>query len=240
MSESILPLPPAELRWGGPRYRDDAHYVDSGIMNARRLEAQCRLTKDSRILDVGCGPGRLLTGIVGHFGSTRRYVGVDVFEPAITWLQNVMAPVAPTASFHRIAFHNARYNPKGTDRSINLTLDEEFDCIVLFSVFSHMSLEDIGVYLPFLHSVLAPEGRIYLTAFVEDGVEPEAENPEGYHRDWQGRLHCVRLNRQIFEGLVANNGLQVERFEYRHTNDGQSSYVLGHSGRTFAAKVVPS
>ncbi|MBI1176479.1 methyltransferase domain-containing protein [bacterium] len=240
MTETQLPLPPIELRWGGPRYRDDGEYIRSGVMNVRRLEAQCELSKESRVLDVGCGPGRLLTGIIHHLGGIRRYVGMDVYEPAIEWLQNNVAPETPSASFHHLAFHNARYNPKGSARTVALPKPEEFDCIVLFSVFSHMVLNDIGLYLPFLKSVLAPAGKIYLTVFVEDGVEPETENPTDYHRDWKGPLHCVRLNRQVFEALLAENQLQVERFEYRHTNDGQSSYVLGHHGKKFTARVVNS
>ena len=57
-------------------------------------------------------------------------------------------------------------------------------------------------------------------------VKDEEENPVDYYRDWDGPLHCVRINRFRFEELVYASGLIVDYFRYRHTNDGQSTYVL--------------
>lgn len=235
--QTSIPLPPVNLRWGGPRYADDATYVKSGAVNARTLERETGITAESRVLDIGCGPARLLNGLLAHFGSIRRYVGVDVNKPVMDWLQANVEPVAPFAAFHHVHFANQRYNPKGS-QSLDVSLNEEFDCICLLSVFSHMRLADIETYLPFMRGVLAPDGKIFLSAFVEDGVESEMENPPDYHREWKGPLHCVRLNRQVFEGMAWKHGLQVSLFRHRHTSDGQSSYVLTHSGRSFAAKVV--
>lgn len=233
-----IPLPPVNLRWGGSRYRDDDVYIQSAIQNLRMLERQSGLSEKSRILDVGCGPARLLTGILNHYGSVPKYVGIDVYQPAIEWLRKELAPSVPFAEFHHIDFPNARYNPKGSVPKIDLSLGE-FDCITLVSVFSHMKMDDIRTYLPFLKDHLANSGTIFLTAFVEDDVPPETENPEGYHREWKGALHCLRLNRQMFEREVINAGLQINRFEYRRTNDGQSRYLLGLRSE-FSAEVVPS
>lgn len=235
--QTHLPLPPAKLRWGGPRYADDGVYVQSGITNARMLERECGISAQSRILDIGCGQARLLNGLLAYFGSIGRYVGVDVHQPSISWLKKNVEPKAPFAEFHHVPVANARYNPKGSG-ALALSIEEQFDCICLFSVFSHMLLADIDPYLRFMASVLAPEGRVFLTLFVEDGVEPETENPDDYHREWTGALHCVRLNRQIFEQMVSAAGLQVRLFKHRHTNDGQSSYVLTRSGQSFSAKIA--
>lgn len=233
-----LPLPPAEMRWGGPRYRDDGTYITSGVHNARMLQAECGIGPDSRILDIGCGQGRLLNGLLVHFGRIRRYVGMDVHEPSIRWLQDNVAPVAPFAEFHHVPVRNERYNPDGQSTLLALKISGDFDCIVLLSVFSHMRLADITNYLTFIRSALAYDGKVFLTAFVEDDVAIETENPKGYYRTWSGALHCVRLNRQEFEQRARRAGLQIEVFRYRTTNDGQSSYVLGMADRQFTARVV--
>jgi SAM-dependent methyltransferase len=232
-----LPLPPAAMRWGGPRYRDDAVFLSSAAGGARLLERECGVSAASRVLDIGCGQGRLLHGLLAHFGAIGRYVGLDVHAPSIRWLKENVEPVAPYARFHRVAVRNERYNPQGAG-SLDLELDERFDCVTLLSVFSHMRLDDIAGYLAFIERHLDADGRVQLTAFVEDGVEPETENPANYYRDWTGPLHCVRLNRQGFEALAWRSGLQVARFRYRTTNDGQSSYVFMRRDRPFAATVV--
>ncbi|MGP0565575.1 MULTISPECIES: class I SAM-dependent methyltransferase [unclassified Nitrospina] len=221
-----LPLPPPEMRRGGPRYLDDAKYIKSGVQNAQMLESTCGIGPDSRILDVGCGQARLLRGLLSYFGRIQRYVGVDVHEPSIRWLQSNIAPLTPFAEFYHVPFQNARYNPHGT-RTLDFDISEKFDCITLISVFSHMRLADITLYLDFIHKAIVNEGKVYLTLFVEDDVPEEEENPDGYYKQWSGALHCVRLNRQEFEKRIRQAGFQVELFHYRNANDGQSSYMLG-------------
>lgn len=238
-----LPLPPAEMRWGGPRYRDDETYIKSGQKNARMLAELCEVNANSRILDIGCGQARLLHGLISHLGQVQRYVGLDVHKPSIDWLQGQIAPAAPFTAFHLLAVQNERYNKNGGRANAiwDVKLENQFDCITLFSVFSHMPLADVQEYFKYMHSVIADDGRVFLTAFVEDDVEDETENPDNYHREWKGALHCVRLNRQVFERIAREEGFQVQYFKYRHTNDGQSSYVFTPiTDQKFRARLVES
>ena len=228
-----LPLPPAEMRWGGPRYRDDETYIASGVRNARMLQAECGIGPDSRILDIGCGQGRLLNGLLNCFGRIRRYVGIDVHEPSIRWLQENVAPIVPFAVFHHVPVRNERYNPKGLGKSLDLDFPKKLDRITLFSVLTHMRLDDITDYLGFIRSILTSDGKVFLTPFVEDDVPLETENPEEYHRKWAGALHCVRLNRQEFELCARCAGLQIKVFRHRDTSEGQSLLRHECSGRAF-------
>lgn len=235
-----LVLPPTGLRWGGPRYKDDEVYVNSGRTNARMLARNAGLTSESRVLDIGCGPGRLLTGLLAEYGTIGAYLGVDVNRPVIDWAAENLADAGRSIAFRHVDVPNERYNKKGKASSRTLPIeDERFDTIVLLSVFSHMWLRDIEAYCQEFARVLAPGGRVFLTAFTEYGVPLEEENPKNYHREWKGPLHCVRLNRQRFEEIVYDSGLVVHKFDYRHTNDGQSSYVLGRGDDpAFQAVVV--
>lgn len=235
-----LVLPPVGLRWGGPRYRDDAVYVNSGRSNVRMLSKAAGLSETGRVLDIGCGPGRLLTGLLAEYGTVGAYLGIDVNRPVVEWAKEHLASVERGIDFRHVDVPNERYNRKGKATSRALPIDDEkFDTIVLLSVFSHMWLRDIEVYCEEFARVLAPGGRVYLTAFTEYGVPLEEENPRDYHRDWSGPLHCVRLNRQNFEEVIYSRGLVVHNFKYRHTNDGQSSFVLGRADDSaFRANVV--
>jgi SAM-dependent methyltransferase len=224
MVNDSFPLPPADLRWGGARYQDDAAYLDSALGVAGRLVEDCGLSPASSVLDIGCGQARLLRGLLGTIGVIRSYLGADVHRPSIEWAQRYLR--LPYASFRLIDFPNARYNPHGHTPSLpDMGM---FDCVVLISVFSHMHLDDISLYLRFIKRSLAPGGSVYLTAFVEDNVPLETENPGGYVAPSSGPLHRVRLNRQHFEQLIVQAGLGVKIFRYA-AHDAQSAYRLVHA-----------
>jgi hypothetical protein len=90
-----------------------------------------------------------------------------------------------------------------------------------------MLADDTLGYLTLIGEVLAPGGAAWVTCFVEEGVEPCVENPEGYGPlEWKGALHCVRFERGHFEDLVERAGLVVDRFVHGRETDGQSEYVL--------------
>ncbi len=207
------------------------------------LTELCGLSPESRLLDIGCGPGRLLTGIFATFGRIREYVGLDVHQPSINWAAQNLAAGRPEVTFHHLPVLNERYNPKAERASANFTFPvpaDHFEVVSLFSVFSHMNLADIAIYLREIRRALGSRGKVCCSLFVEYGVAEEEENPPNYHRVWSGPLHCVRLNRFRFEELVYSSDLIIDYFRYRHTNDGQSSYVLSRAdGPRFQAKVVP-
>ena len=220
-----MPLPPVALRWGGSRYHSDEEYLRSARKVARRVIDECGLTRDSRLLDIGCGQGRLLRGVIGELGCVGGYLGLDVHEPSVEWLRSQVN--VGFAEFRLLHFRNDRYNPSIRERELP-DLGERFEAVVLISVFSHMRLDDISTYLRFIRKSMAENARAFLTAFVEDDVPAEEENPVGYIAPSKGPLHRVRLNRQHFEKMVREAGLQVSVFRYA-IHDGQSVYVLTQS-----------
>jgi SAM-dependent methyltransferase len=236
-----LRLPPKNLRWGGPRYLDDEFYMKSSENRVKLLADLCGFSKNSRVLDIGCGQGCLLTGILSVYGEIKEYVGLDVHQASIDWTSKNLSSQSPPVSFKLLNIFNERYNPDGEaiTKEVHFPVpDRRFDTIVLVSVFSHMRLKDIQAYLKEIERVLAVKGKVFLTLFVEHGVPEEEENPIGYHRDWSGALHCIRINRYTFEDMIYNSGLIINYFRYRHTSDGQSSYILSlKEDSPFQAKV---
>jgi SAM-dependent methyltransferase len=212
-------IPPKNLRPCGAKFQNDEFYLASARKEADKLVKYLGLTPESSLLDVGSGPGRLAIGILERVGEIRKYRGVDVDENSIRWAQHYITPRAPKFQFLHIDVENTRYNPSGSHRDFEFTFpfaDEEFDIVILYSVFTHMLTEGIRAYLEEFQRMLRPDGKIFLTAFIEEdeGIPDVTENPEGYlGREWKGPLHCVRYSRRFFETLLDENGFRLDGFE---------------------------
>lgn len=225
-SPSGAPLPPLAFRMGGEHFRSDAAFVSSAVREVERLEEAAELSVGSRLLDWGCGAGRLAVGVVERYGRLSEYHGVDVQLPLIRWAAKHLGP-RPGFRFTHVDLANSRYNPAG--RAVQTIPGESgtYDVFYAYSVFSHLLEDDTRAYLKEVARLLSPGGRAFVTAFVEDVVEDVVENPEGYGPfDWSGPLHCVRYRREFFEELAESAGLRVEQHKHGQETDGQSLYVF--------------
>lgn len=225
-----LILPPQGNRLCGGEFQSDEYFIQAAQRDASRLVDHCGLTKASHLLDIGCGPGRLPIGILSHVGEIAAYRGVDVDSKSVQWCQEHISVQHPSFQFIRVDVKNERYNPAGEETAAEFRFpfpDGEFNIIYLYSVFSHMVTEDIRSYLKEFERLLAPHGKIFLTAFIEDGVPDISINPENYRMDWKNTpLHCVRYDRAFFNSLLDDCGLFISRFDYGSDTDGQSAVFI--------------
>ena len=212
---------------GGKHFKNDDAFIRTALRDVKRLERLAGLNSNSRLLDWGCGAGRLAVGVREHGkdGRIADYRGVDVQPDLISWARENLT--APGFRFTCVDVANERYNPAGLpDRTIAAD-PGAVDVFYAYSVFSHMNDDDTAAYLKLIGEALSENGKAFVTCFVEEGVPDWAENPEGYGPlEWKGRLHCTRFSRRYFEDLVTAAGMALDRFVYGQETDGQSLYVL--------------
>ncbi len=220
-----IPLPPYRLRMGGQHFKKDADFVAAGVRDARVLRRRAGLGPRKRVLDWGCGAGRLAIGIKHLMGHVADYHGVDIQPELLTWAKDHLTD--EHTRFTLVDAHNARYNPDG-ERSFHIPADDaSVDVLYAYSVLSHMLTEDVAGYAATIARILAPDGRAWVTAFVEEDVPDCVENPTDYLKlEWKGALHCVRFSRPFFERTLLDAGLAVDEFVHGRETDGQSMYVL--------------
>jgi ubiquinone/menaquinone biosynthesis C-methylase UbiE len=224
MNITIVPEP-GIARQGAPG--SDADYVEAAKAIVRMAQ-NSGLTPSARILDIGCGAGRFLTGLLATYGRVNEYVGLDVRKQLIDWCRKAF----DDRSYGNIRFEwinkfNARYNRTGepVSQGIELPIDSRsFDFVILYSVFSHMTVEDTRAYLFEVARALDANGHCLCTAFVEDDVPAWEENPVGYlGKMWKRPLHCALFNKALFEGLIGEAGLKIVAV---HRPGGQTVYTV--------------
>lgn len=224
-------VPPSSIRLGGHNFSADRDFLDSARSEAKRLAQEFGADPSTRILEIGCGVGRLPIGLGAIGLRSSNYTGVDVDQGSVLWCRRNVD--LDGAEFVHLNLANARYNPGGKEIDDRLRLpfeDGSTDVIYLYSVFSHMEGDDVQAYLNEFSRILGRDGRVFLTAFLEEGVEPVSVNPEGYGEfpgEWSGELHCVRFSRDYFQSMVDAAGLSILRLDQGQETDGQTGVYLG-------------
>ncbi|HEU4353336.1 MAG TPA: class I SAM-dependent methyltransferase [Burkholderiales bacterium] len=183
----------------------------------------------SRMLEVGCGPGRTAIGLLYASIPVGRYDGVDIDRRAVEWCRRLISRNHPEYHFVTVDAKHERYNPRGREMTTAFSLPFDagvFDIIYLHSVFSNMSENDVRIYTREFRRLVSPGGRVFLTAFVEEGVPPVTVNPENYVMKCQGALMISRYEKGHLCAIFESCGFEVERFDHGKELDGQSGIYL--------------
>jgi SAM-dependent methyltransferase len=128
-----------------------------------------RLVPSDRVLDVGCGIGRMAVPLTRYLDRSGSYDGFDVVPHAVEWCRRRITPRFPNFRFRCVSVRNDDYNPEGAIGATDFTFpydDASFDFVFLTSVFTHMLPRDSSHYLAEIRRVLAPGGRCFSTWFV--------------------------------------------------------------------------
>ena len=222
-------LPAKHLRFNGPKFRDNSFYVHTAGLEAKRLIEKLGCNKGSHVLEIGCGQGRLATGLLKLIGPLS-YVGFDVHLPSVRWCREYIEKREPSYHFEHLDIASERYNKDGKmidhDFKFNIK-DRSIDIIYIWGVFTNLDGEVMKVYLTDLKRMLSPGGRIFFTAFVEENVPDISINPKSYlFEEYTSPLQVVRYEKNYIFSLITQAGLVIDDFVYGKEFDGQSEFYL--------------
>lgn len=212
--------------------------VDKGLIE------MCELRPDERVLDIGCGPGRVAAPLTRYL-TAGSYEGFDVTSRSIRWAQRKITPRHPNFRFQVADLHNQMYNPKGTQTAETFRFpypDDLFDVSLATSVYTHLRPYETANYLNETARVTRPGGRILNTFFLlndesealidgdrsprpaaEAGEIPKLDyatvDPQGWRfraTDAEVPEHLLAVGEDDVRGMYESAGLEITRILYGH------------------------
>jgi len=136
-----------------------AGYLVSG--DAWQIVLSRFLKENSKVLDIGCGCGKMARNLSYH-PYIKRYIGFDVIKTSIDWcLESIVPRTGGRFEFHWIDVYSETYNPQGKVRGTEVVFpaaDGSIDLAFASSLFTHLLQEDAKNYLREVRRVLAPNG----------------------------------------------------------------------------------
>lgn len=157
-------VPPRRLRFVG-----DSDFEQTGREFLDLFVRYGGLTPLDRVLDVGCGIGRMAVPLAQFLQPPGDYLGFDIVKMGIRWCHRHITPRYPHMRFVHADVLNWHYNPHGRTRAEAYRFpcaDSDRTFIVLTSVFTHMLRPAMEHYLDEISRVLRPEGRCFVTMFL--------------------------------------------------------------------------
>lgn len=147
-----LPVPPERL-WTDFRYSAQGERQVATMLRTVE-ESGLAFAAGDRILDLGCGSGRMIRHLLPLSGNCEIW-GLDISAEHILWCQRNLSP-----PFHFATTTKVPHLPFG---------DSSFRFIYCGSLFTH--IDDLAdAWLLELRRLLAPDGRLYLTLHDERTV----------------------------------------------------------------------
>jgi SAM-dependent methyltransferase len=161
--------PPPELIAYASGSADQAQFRAIGKEFLDHFRDLTDLQPNARVLDVGCGCGRMALVLAEYLDQRGSYEGIDIDTASIHWASEHITKRYPNFRFQRADVFNTTYNPKGKVRPDRYRLpfgDMTFDFVLLTSVFTHMLPRGMRNYLSEVIRVLKVNSKCLITMFL--------------------------------------------------------------------------
>jgi SAM-dependent methyltransferase len=213
----------------------------SGMALVHRLVDFGGLTPDSKVLDIGCGMGRLAVALTSYLTRDGGYEGLDIVPSGISWCNDHIASRYPNFGFTLADVYNKEYHPNGRLKPSEYRFpypDETFDLVVLASVFTHMLSADMEHYIAEISRVLKRGGRCYASySLLNEESRRAMESGLSSLRFKHYEGPCWIVDDKVPELAVGYDEPYVrDLYEHHGLSAGYTTYYGSWSGRPLLAE----
>jgi SAM-dependent methyltransferase len=214
-------VPPKGLIFTG-----SGNYTLIGNQFFSYFQKYCDFTKDSAVLDIGCGIGRMAIPFTNYLSSKGRYEGFDIVKIGIDWCNKNIHGRFPNFTFKLIPLKNDLYLLNTNEKAAELQFpyeNDSFDLVFLTSVFTHMLPLDVENYIKEIQRVLIKDKKCFATFFIIDEENENAQNTSGsknfphnfgnyYLMDKNVKEANVAFKKSYIIELLKKNNLELIHF----------------------------
>ena len=162
-------MPPRNL-WQNSR-ESISHYYRWIWEYLAYLPLLCDARRESRVLELGCGHGRLAHGLLHYLRHPGYYRGLDVDREQIEAAQERIQRLSPAFQFVWADVYNRQTNPSGCLKAESFVFPFEtgtFDVVFAASLFSHLLPDETRNYFLESRRILVSGGKCLFSFFVLD------------------------------------------------------------------------
>lgn len=208
-----LPTTPGrKLRYMVGPFRYSKDYENDAKDFVQKVINKVKITSKSKILEVGCGSGRLIFELYKH-NPKCSYYGFDIISDLIDWSNKASSKLKGNFTFNHANIYNSLYNPGGVVKASDLIFpyeDNFFDLIIVQSVFTHMLAKDVNNYLNEVFRVLKPGGKVVTTWFLINNTSKIQIKSQKSDFKFSHKYKSEYINDKIYpEAAVAYNEKKV-------------------------------
>lgn len=181
-------------------------YKKTGETLVNHIKTHCDLKHDSKVLDIGCGIGRLAVPLTKELGLKGGYEGFDIVKQGIKWCNKNIKPNFPNFNFLHIDLKNDLYNLKTSFEARNFVFpynNNHFDVVIVTSVFTHMMPDDVANYIREIKRVLKNNGKCFATFFLLNNEIKSKIDRRGYFNFPHRFGNYSLLDKNVKEANVA-------------------------------------
>jgi len=179
-------------------FKTKEEYTQAGYVHAEILK-HFGLEPTSLLLDIGCATGSVLRNLKDYLSSPKNYVGIDIAEEPINYCKKHF----PDSQFYK------------NDRTSLPQMNQKFDMICLFSVFTHMYPDQIVEFLKNMKNYLNPNGSIVATMHKNSKL-----------KTYTGNYDSMEFNENYFFKIVRSVGYTKIIPHQKNLDNTQITYKI--------------
>jgi SAM-dependent methyltransferase len=208
-------IPPRRMIFIG-----DGDFEQIGKEFKKHFIALGNLQPGDRVLDVGCGLGRMAIPLTSYLSKEGEYWGFDIVKQGIEWCQRHISPKYNNFHFLHSDIYNKQYNRKGKIRAQDFKFpfeDAFFDFVFLTSVFTHMLPIDVENYTGEIARVLKAGGKCMITFFLLNAESTNLIRSGNSRLDFRYEVEgCLTTDKNTPEDALAYDEEFLKRLFNRH------------------------